>query len=83
MRAGRGSSPGMRSPAMRVPIQCTGVAEGECLNEVSTPVRRRVFLHVWSVNLKFLPPWLFQSRGVAVALLLCHVALLGVFATYR
>mmetsp|Transcript_9287 Transcript_9287/g.27894 ORF Transcript_9287/g.27894 Transcript_9287/m.27894 type:complete len:435 (+) Transcript_9287:281-1585(+) len=43
----------------------------------------RVFLHVWSVNLKFLPPWLFQSRGVAVTLLTAHLALLMAFAACR
>lgn len=43
----------------------------------------RVFQHVWSVNLKFLPEPLFQSKGVAFALLTAHLALLLLFAQYR
>ncbi|KAK9907969.1 hypothetical protein WJX75_000784 [Coccomyxa subellipsoidea] len=43
----------------------------------------RVFQHVWSVNLKFLPERLFLSRGVASALLAAHLALLLLFANYR
>lgn len=43
----------------------------------------RVFQHVWSVNLKFLPEPVFQSKEAAIVLLLAHVALLWVFAQYR
>lgn len=43
----------------------------------------RVFQHVWSVNLKFLPESVFQSRSVASALLAAHLALLLLFAHYR
>lgn len=43
----------------------------------------RVFRHVWSVNLKFLPEPIFQSKPVALALLIAHVFLLGVFIQYR
>jgi alpha-1,3-mannosyltransferase len=43
----------------------------------------RVFQHVWSVNLKFLPEPIFQSQPVALALLIAHVFLLGVFIQYR
>jgi alpha-1,3-mannosyltransferase len=43
----------------------------------------RVFLHVWSVNLKFLPEPVFQSRGIALLLLALHLALLLLFAHYR
>ncbi len=40
----------------------------------------RVFQHKWSVNLKFLPEETFQSRAVAIALLVAHVGLLWLFA---
>lgn len=43
----------------------------------------RVFQHVWSVNLKFLPEPVFQSKGVASALLAAHLALLLFFAHFR
>ncbi len=43
----------------------------------------RIFQHVWSVNLKFLPEPVFQSKEAAIVLLLAHVALLWVFAQYR
>ena len=43
----------------------------------------RVFQHVWSVNLKFLPEPVFQSKEVAVMLLLAHLFLLWAFAQYR
>ena len=43
----------------------------------------RVFQHVWSVNLKFLPEPIFQSKPVALALLIAHLFLLGVFIQYR
>ncbi|BDA45052.1 Dol-P-Man:Man(5)GlcNAc(2)-PP-Dol alpha-1,3-mannosyltransferase [Coccomyxa sp. Obi] len=43
----------------------------------------RVFQHVWSVNLKFLPEPVFQSRSVASALLAAHLALLLLFAHFR
>lgn len=43
----------------------------------------RVFQHVWSVNLKFLPEPVFQSKGVAAFLLAAHLALLLLFAHYR
>ena len=40
----------------------------------------RVFLHVWSVNLKFLPERVFQAPALALALLTVHVATLWLFA---
>lgn len=43
----------------------------------------RVFQHTWTVNLKFLPEPLFQSKAVALALLLAHVLLLWAFAQHR
>jgi alpha-1,3-mannosyltransferase len=43
----------------------------------------RVFLHVWSVNLKFLPEPVFQSKVLAVLLLAAHLLLLWLFAQYR
>lgn len=43
----------------------------------------RVFLHVWSVNLKFLPEGVFQSKGLAASLLAAHLALLWLFAQNR
>ena len=43
----------------------------------------RVFQHVWSVNLNFLPELVFQSKEVAVVLLVAHVLLLWAFAQYR
>ena len=43
----------------------------------------RVFQHTWTVNLKFLPEPLFQSKGVALVLLLAHVLLLLAFAQHR
>lgn len=43
----------------------------------------RVFQHVWSVNLKFLSELVFQSKEVAVVLLLAHMLLLWAFAQYR
>ena len=43
----------------------------------------RVFQHMWSVNLKFLPEPIFQSKPMALALLIAHVFLLGVFTQYR
>lgn len=43
----------------------------------------RVFLHVWSVNLKFLPEALFQSKALAVSLLVAHLSLLWLFAQNR
>ncbi len=43
----------------------------------------RVFLHTWSVNLKFLPPEVFQSKPLAVLLLVAHVVLLGVLLTSK
>ncbi len=43
----------------------------------------RVFQHVWSVNLKFLPELVFQSKEVAVVLLVAHVLLLWAFAQHR
>lgn len=43
----------------------------------------RVFKHVWSVNLKFLPEPVFQSRSFASALLAAHLALLLLFAHFR
>ena len=43
----------------------------------------RVFFHVWSVNLKFLPEDVFQSKGLALALLAAHLALLWLFAQNR
>lgn len=44
---------------------------------------RRVFLHIWSVNLKFLPEALFQSKALAVGLLVAHLSLLWLFARNR
>ena len=43
----------------------------------------RVFLHIWSVNFKFLPENIFQSRTLATILLAAHVALLLLFAQFR
>ena len=43
----------------------------------------RVFQHTWTVNLKFLPETLFQSKGVALVLLLAHALLLWAFAQHR
>lgn len=43
----------------------------------------RVFLHTWSVNLKFLPPDVFQSKPLALGLLVAHVVLLGVLLTTK
>ncbi|KAK9785106.1 hypothetical protein WJX73_007563 [Symbiochloris irregularis] len=43
----------------------------------------RVFLHQWSVNLKFLPEHVFQARWLAAALLIGHLATLWLFARYR
>lgn len=43
----------------------------------------RVFTHRWSVNLKFLPEPIFQSRSLALLLLASHLVLLYVFAQYR
>lgn len=43
----------------------------------------RVFQHVWSVNLKFLPEETFQSKEVAVFLLVGHLGLLWLFAQKR
>lgn len=42
----------------------------------------RVFLHVWSVNLKFLPEHVFQSKGLAAGLLLAHGIVLWLFARW-
>lgn len=43
----------------------------------------RVFLHTWTVNWKFLPEPLFQSRELALGLLSAHVALLAAFWARR
>ena len=43
----------------------------------------RVFQHVWSVNLKFFPEPVFQSKEVAAVLLLAHALLLWAFAQHR
>ena len=40
----------------------------------------RVFLHTWSVNLKFLPEQAFQARWLAAGLLAAHVLTLWLFA---
>ena len=42
-----------------------------------------MFQHVWTVNLKFLPEELFQSRGIALGLLAAHLLLLLLFAHFR
>ena len=44
---------------------------------------RRVFQHVWTVNLKFLPEDTFQAKGLAAGLLCAHLLLLLGFAHYR
>lgn len=43
----------------------------------------RVFVHTWTVNLKFLPPDVFQSKTLAVMLLVAHVSLLGLLAVTK
>eukprot|EP00899_Mesostigma_viride_P018134 jgi/Mesvir1/26321/Mv22501-RA.1 len=43
----------------------------------------RVFLHYWSVNLKFLPEHIFTSSMLATGLLVGHVGALLAFASYR
>ncbi|CAG9460357.1 unnamed protein product [Pedinophyceae sp. YPF-701] len=43
----------------------------------------RVFLHVWTVNLKFLPEHVFVSRALHVFLLVLHIALLAAFFRYK
>ncbi|KAK9818783.1 hypothetical protein WJX74_007620 [Apatococcus lobatus] len=43
----------------------------------------RVFLHTWSVNLKFLPEPIFQSKLLAAILLITHISLLWAFAERR
>lgn len=43
----------------------------------------RVFLHTWTVNLKFLPPDVFQSKALAVLLLGGHLTLLGLLASTK
>lgn len=43
----------------------------------------RVFLHIWSVNFKFVPEELFVSKGFALALLALHLSLLIVFAQFK
>ncbi|KAL2540507.1 Dol-P-Man:Man(5)GlcNAc(2)-PP-Dol alpha-1 [Abeliophyllum distichum] len=43
----------------------------------------RVFIHFWSVNLKFVPEPVFVSRGLALFLLVAHLSLLTIFAHYR
>jgi alpha-1,3-mannosyltransferase len=39
----------------------------------------RVFMHRWSVNLKFLPEEVFTSRWLAMLLLLAHASFLVIF----
>ncbi|CAM8962601.1 unnamed protein product [Rhodiola kirilowii] len=43
----------------------------------------RVFIHFWSVNFKIVPEPIFVSKAFAVFLLICHLALLAVFAHYK
>jgi len=43
----------------------------------------RVFLHTWTVNLKFLPEDVFQSKQLALGLLGAHLGVLLVFAHRR
>eukprot|EP00667_Euglena_gracilis_P011406 EG_transcript_11655 len=43
----------------------------------------RVFFHVWSVNLKFLPEEVFQSKALALVLLALHLASIFLFAHFR
>lgn len=42
-----------------------------------------MFLHTWTVNLKFLPPGVFQSKGLAVLLLVAHLGLLALLAVTK
>ena len=43
----------------------------------------RVFMHKWTVNLKFLPEEIFVSKWLALGLLACHLGVLGMFLAYR
>eukprot|EP00243_Klebsormidium_subtile_P006219 TRINITY_DN259_c0_g1_i2.p1 TRINITY_DN259_c0_g1~~TRINITY_DN259_c0_g1_i2.p1 ORF type:complete len:228 (-),score=26.17 TRINITY_DN259_c0_g1_i2:192-875(-) len=43
----------------------------------------RVFIHHWSVNLKFVPEDIFLSKPLAIMLLVLHLSLLFLFANYR
>ena len=43
----------------------------------------RVFMHKWTVNLKFLPEELFVSKWLALGLLGCHLFVLGMFMAHR
>jgi len=43
----------------------------------------RVFTHKWSVNFAFLTDSMFTSKLLAVALLVCHLAMLVQFALHR
>ncbi|KAK4793356.1 hypothetical protein SAY86_023791 [Trapa natans] len=43
----------------------------------------RIFIHFWSVNLKFVVEPIFVSKGFALSLLVAHLMLLTAFAHYR
>eukprot|EP00250_Pteridium_aquilinum_P033344 c5480_g1_i1 orf=143-1462(+) len=43
----------------------------------------RVFLHIWSVNFKFVPEEFFVSKGFALAMLALHLSLLIIFAQFK
>ena len=36
----------------------------------------RVFLHKWTVNMRFVPEWIFVHRGFHLSLLLLHILIL-------
>ena len=43
----------------------------------------RVFTYKWTVNLKFLPESVFQSKGLAAGLSALHFSLLAAFVAFR
>lgn len=43
----------------------------------------RVFMHKWTVNLRFLPEDVFVSKWLALSLLVLHLVVLGMFLGYR